>query len=231
MIKKIKQPGKINNIVNIQSVRNKDNITLKNLDGYFQERFYYEDIYDNNKMKKFIKSVESQIRTSNEYENYIGFLVNEVGLNHCAVLGNIEKDFASIEMHHYPFTLYDIVHLSISRQILLNKKFNSFTIINDILQDHYNNIIGLTPLSKTVHELVHAGEIFVNLSQVYGNINAFNNKYSMAMTDEMIEKFNQIVDYSEKNLAYSETDVLKKIYSVEQNKTKKEIQNNYMNEE
>jgi hypothetical protein len=215
MIKKIKGTGKINNIVNIQSVKNGENITLKNLDGYFNEKFYFDDIYDNKKMKKFISSVEAQIRTSVEYSNYIGFLVNDIGLNHCAILGNIEKDFATVEMHHYPFTLYDIVYLCISRSILLNKQFTSFSIANEVLEDHYNNIIGITPLAKTVHQLVHAGEIFVNLAQVYGDINAFNKKYSFAMTDEMIEKFNQLVDYSSKNLVYSETDVLKKIYSEE----------------
>jgi hypothetical protein len=217
MIKKIKNPNTINNIVNIQSLKSSDNITLKNMDGYFQEKFYFQDIYDNKKLQKFIKSVEAQIRTSNEYSNYIGFLVNEIGLDHCAVLGNIEKDFATVEMHHYPFTLYDIVYLNISRNIILNKNFTSFSIANDVLKDHYDNIIGVTPLSKTVHQLAHAGEIFVNLSQVYGNLNKFNEKYSFAMTDEIIEKFNQLVDYSKKNLAYSDTDVLKKIYDIKDN--------------
>jgi hypothetical protein len=210
MIKKIKNPNTINNIVNIQSYKSSENITLKNMDGYFQEKFYFQDIYDNKKLQKFIKSVEAQVRTSNEYSNYIGFLVNEIGLDHCAILGNIEKDFATVEMHHYPYTLYDIVYLNISRNIVLNKNFNSFTVVNEVLQDHYNNIIGVTPLAKTVHQLVHAGEIFINLSQVYGDINKFNEKYSFAMTDEMIEKFNQLVAYSAKNLEYSETDVLKK---------------------
>jgi hypothetical protein len=217
MIKKIKNPNTINNIVNIQSYKSSENITLKNMDGYFQEKFYFQDIYDNKKLQKFIKSVEAQVRTSNEYSNYIGFLVNEIGLDHCAILGNIEKDFATVEMHHYPYTLYDIVYLNISRNIVLNKNFNSFTVVNEVLQDHYNNIIGVTPLAKTVHQLVHAGEIFINLSQVYGDINKFNEKYSFAMTDEMIEKFNQLVAYSAKNLEYSETDVLKKIYNEKDN--------------
>jgi hypothetical protein len=212
MIKKIKSSGKVNNIVNIQSVKNNDNILLKNLDGYFQENFYFQDIYDNSKLKKFIKNIERQIRSSNEYSAYIGFLTNEIGLNRCAILGNVEKDFATVEMHHYPFTLYDIVYLSISRHILLDKKFNSFIIIKDVLKDHYDNIIGITPLAKTVHELAHAGEIFINLSQVYGDLNAFNEKYSLAMTDEMVNKFNKLVEYSEKNLSYSQTDILKKVY-------------------
>jgi len=210
MIKKIKGTGKINNIVNIQSLKNEDNINLKNMDGYFEEKYYFSDFYDNDKTKKFIKSVEAQVRTSIEYSSYIGFLANELGLNHCAILGNIEKgDGVSVEFHHYPFTLYDIVYLTLSRNILLNKKFNSFSVTNEVLKDHYDNLIGVVPLAKTVHQLVHAGEIFINLSQVYGNINKFLEKYSFAMTDEMLENYNKLVEYSEKNLIYSETDVLK----------------------
>ncbi|AMS01345.1 hypothetical protein AR9_g261 [Bacillus phage AR9] len=212
MIKKINSPAKVNNIVNIQSVQNNDNILLKNMDGYFQEKFYFTDIYDDTKMKKLVGSIKSQIRSSDEYSHYIGFLKNELGLSHCAVLGNVSAEDASLEFHHYPFTIHDIINLSISRNILLGKKFNSFTIIKEVLDDHYNNIIGLVPLSLTVHELVHAGEIFVNLNQVYGDINEFNKKYSFAMTDDMIEKFNKLIELSESNAPYSETNILKKIY-------------------
>lgn len=212
MIKKINSPAKVNNIVNIQSVQNNDNILLKNMDGYFQEKFYFTDIYDDTKMKKLVGSIKNQIRTSDEYSHYIGFLKNELGLSHCAVLGNVSAEDASLEFHHYPFTIHDIINLSISRHILLGKKFNSFTIIKEVLDDHYNNIIGLVPLSLTVHELVHAGEIFVNLNQVYGDINEFNKKYSFAMTDDMIEKFNKLIELSESNAPYSETNILKKIY-------------------
>jgi hypothetical protein len=208
MIKKIKPSAKVNNIVNIQSVQSEDNIRVKNMDGYFEEKFYYTDIYDEAKLKKLRTSIKAQVRGSDEYSHYIGFLKNDLGLTHCAILGNVDQEDASLEFHHYPFTMHDIVELSISRHILLGKKFNSFTLVNDILQDHYNNIIGLVPLSLTVHELVHAGEIFVNLNQVYGDINAFMEKYSFAMNDEMINKFNQLVEYSEKNTAYSDTDIL-----------------------
>jgi hypothetical protein len=214
MIKKIKPAGTVNNIVNIQSVKNNDNILLKNMDGYFQEKFYFNDIYDDSKRKKLATAVKKLVRSSEEYSNYIGFLKSELGLTHCAILGNVEKDDATLEFHHYPFTMHDIVELSINRHILLGKKFNSYTLINDIIQDHYNNIVGLVPLSLTVHQLVHAGQIFVNLSQVYGNINAFMEKYSFAMNDDMIDKFNKLVEYSEKNIPYSEEDVLKKRSSI-----------------
>lgn len=210
MIKKINNAGTVNNIINIQSVKTKENINLKDMDGYFYENFFFTDIYDEKKFQRFIKTIEKQIRTSNEYSNYIGFLNNELGLRNCAILGNIEKGDADVEMHHYPYTLYDIVYVCVSRNILLKKKFNSFTIIKEVLTDHYNNIIGVVPLAKTVHQLAHAGEVFINLSQVYGNLNKFNEKYSFAMTDDMIDKFNLLVKKSHNNTIYSETDILQK---------------------
>jgi hypothetical protein len=218
MIKKIKSLNKVNNIVNIQSVQNSENISLKNMDGYFEEKFYFSDIYDDKKMKALLSSIKKQVRGSEEYANYIGFLKNDLGLDHCAVLGNIEKDDATLEFHHYPFTIHDIIYLNVSRNILLNKKFNSFSVAQDVLKDHYNNIIGVVPLSLTVHQLAHAGQVFISLNSVYGDLNAFMDKYSFAMTDEMIDKFNMLVDYTEKNIPYSENDVLKKIYDIEEAK-------------
>ncbi|ALN97995.1 hypothetical protein Bp8pS_316 [Bacillus phage vB_BpuM-BpSp] len=214
MIKKIDNKKKINNIVNIQSKQTKENIILSNMDGYFEERFYYSDYYDNAKMNKFIKKVENMVRKSNEYSRYIGFLKNELGLTSCAVLGNVTQEDATIEFHHYPFTLFDIVTLAVHRKIIKEENFNSFSITKEVIKDHYENIIGLTPLSVTIHELVHAGEIFINLNQVYGDINSFVEKYNIALNDEMIDKFNRLVDFSEKNIKYSESDILKKTYDM-----------------
>lgn len=200
----------VNNIINIESKSTTSNIELTNTEGYYTERYYFTDYFDEAKLKKLIKGIEKAIRTSPEYSKYIGFLINTLGLTNCAILGNVSCNDVSIEMHHYPFTLYDIVYLNIMKRIMNKEKINTFLVAREVLQDHYDNLIGLVPLSLTVHQLVHAGEIFVNLNAVYGNINGFVEKYGMAMGDDLIEKFNKVIEMSEKNIVYSESDILKK---------------------
>lgn len=202
----------VNNIINLESKANTENIEITNLDGFFTERYYFTDYFDDAKLKKLIKGIEKAVRQSTEYSNYIGFLNGDLGLTNCAVLGNIAKEKGvTIEMHHYPFTLYDIVYLNVMKRILTQEKINTFLVAREVLQDHYDNLIGLVPLCDTVHDLVHAGEIFVNLKSVYGNINGFIEKYEVAMSDDLIEKYNKIIEMSEKNTVYSETDILKKV--------------------
>lgn len=203
--------NEVNNIINIESITNTENIELNNVEGFYNERYYFTDYFDDAKLKKLIKSCEACIRRSDEYSKYIGFLSKTLGITNCAILGNISKADVTIEMHHYPFTLYDIVYLNIMKRILKKEKINTFLVARDILQDHYDNIIGLVPLCKTVHQLVHVGEIFVNLNSVYGDINSFIEKYEVAMSDDLIEKYNKILEMSEKNIVYSENDILKKL--------------------
>lgn len=201
----------VNNIINIESKSTTGNIELTNTEGYYTERYYFTDYFDEAKLKKLVKGVEKAVRTSDEYSKYIGFLNGTLGLTSCAVLGNIVKEKGvTIEMHHYPFTLYDIVYLNVMKRIINKEKINTFLVAREVLQDHYDNLIGLVPLSLTVHQLVHAGEIFVNLNAVYGDINSFVEKYSIAMSDDLIEKYNKVIEMSEKNIVYSETDILKK---------------------
>ena len=209
MVKKISKAGTINNIVNIQSKMDEKNITVSNTEGFFEEKYYFQDFYDDAKLKRFIKSVERMVRTSSQYHKYIGFLNNDMKLNRCAILGNIEKSQADIEMHHYPFTLYDIVYLNVMKRILSDEKFNTFLVATSVLEDHYDNIIGVVPVSKIAHDLAHSGEIFITLHSVFGNLGAFIDKYSMAMPEDMIVKYNQLLEYSDNNQTYSEVDILK----------------------
>lgn len=208
---KIKK-NEVNKIVNIESRTNTENIELKNIDGYYTERYYFTDYYDDAKLKKLIKGIEKAVRGSNEYAKYIGFLHGTLGLTNCAVLGHIAgSKEVTVEMHHYPFTLYDIVYFNVMKRILNKEKINTFLVAREVLQDHYDNLIGLVPLSLTVHQLVHAGEIFVNINSIYGDVNGFVEKYNIAMNDDIIERYNKIVEMSEKNTAYSETNILKKL--------------------
>lgn len=187
-----------NNLLNIESIKNTSNITIKDTDegDPFGESFYFNNIYDEKEMKAFIKAVEKNVRKSTYYSDYIGKL-NENGIINCAILGNVSKDQVTVEMHHFPFTLYDIVQIHMVKNIETEKKMNTFSVAKEVIQDHFDNIVPLVPLCKTAHELVHTGDAAVSLKQIFGNIREFVNKYENYMSDELKIKYNKIVELSE----------------------------------
>jgi len=200
-MQKINKPHEMNNII---SFKKNDNIYLqdKNVDNSVLETFYFEDFFNPKRMKKFIKAVESMVRQSEEYSHYLGILTNTQHIDSCSVLGNIKDGEATLEYHHYPFTLYDICEIVIEKNIKENKKFTTFMIASQVIQLHYDNKVGLVKLSKTIHELVHDGKIFIPLESIAGDVNSFVEEYLDVIPRELIKKYNDLIDMNnEKNLS------------------------------
>jgi hypothetical protein len=194
-MKQINKPNEVNNIISM----NKDNDVViarkgdsKNIIG----SFYFNQWSDSKEMKMFIKNIERQIRMSNEYKTYIGHLNNEIGIHNCAIFGNLSDsiDGVTFEFHHYPFTLYDIVEICINKRLMNNENFTSLDIAYEVLKLHELNQVGLVKLSKTAHELVHAGKIFIKLESIFGDVNAFVNKYEGYISEDIKENYNKLID-------------------------------------
>lgn len=210
-MKKISKPNELNNII---SLNKSGNIYLanKNNSRNLLNSFYFEDFSSPKIVKNFIKNVEKQVRTSNEYKSYIGHLNKEIGLCHCSVFGNItDEDEVTLEYHHYPFTLYDIVEVVINDKVNRNIKFSTFDITNEVLNLHKNNQVGLVKLCKTAHELVHDEKIFIKLSSIFGKVDEFINIYlqSDSISDDLIEKYNKLIDMNNSEFDESILDLFK----------------------
>ena len=188
---KIKK-DKIGNIES--SLNKKDPKLVVDNDDYNSVSLYFDGFYDPKRLNKFIRDCERKIRSSEQYSRYIGNLRNDKGLHYCAVRGKITDEDASIEFHHYPFTLYDIVYLVIVKNVMEDIKFTSFNIIVEVLDLHSKNMIGLVPLSITEHQLVHDGVRAIPITSVFGKLNEFVEKFSPYMDDDMIEKYNQLIE-------------------------------------
>ena len=52
-----------------------------------------------------------------------------------------------------------------------------FDVSEEVMKVHYQNMVGLIPLSTTVHEIVHDGQLFIPLQAVKGNFVKFFSKY------------------------------------------------------
>lgn len=166
---------------------------------------------DEKARKSFIKKIESHVRGSIEYKDYVKFLKQTVGLNKCSFFPNLTTEVKGnrLELHHAPFTLFDTVDI-ILEHILKNepREFSAFTIVHEVVKAHYENLVGLIPLSETVHELVHAGKLSIKLDQIFGDVRAFMIQYKDGVTIDHLNLLNQFHSMS-KTEGTSSTDILK----------------------
>lgn len=166
---------------------------------YYKDLEYFSN-FDN--YVYFVKSVEKLVRRSKSYSAYIKYLRDKIGLTFCQVLPNIdnsEDEKITIEMHHGPIlTLFDYVSIVVDYLIEKNERITTFSVARIILDEHWLNNIQVVMLSKTVHEVVHADNIFINYKQGFGNLQAFLTKYHLGLHNEQIMKINKYIEASKK---------------------------------
>ena len=166
---------------------------------------------------KFIKRCEKVIRSSNEYRDYIAFLKENVDMDKCAFYQNVSSENSKrvkIEIHHEPFTLFDIVSVVVDRFMDQGYPLNDLLIADEVMELHYANMVGLIPLSKTIHQVVHnSTKITIPLNMVYGDYTSFltSEKYE-PYVDELFEKLETKINET-KNLTESNFDDLKKEFT------------------
>ena len=186
--------------ITIQPITYAKQKTLTSEKSYYNINFFMNpnELTFSNNYTKFIRSVEGLVRKSEEYTNYIDYIRNQIGLNYCMVMPNIDGDNAKIEMHHGPIlTLYDYISIFIEYYIKVNKNFNSFKLAEAIIKAHYRNEIQVVMLSVSVHQLVHDNKIFIHPKQAFGDFNKFIKKYKLGLTDEMKNNINDYITLSE----------------------------------
>lgn len=150
---------------------------------------------------KFIKSVEATCRKSMEYKEYIKFLKRNTDLRRCAILKGLNTNNGkrySIEIHHEPFTLFDIVETVLNKREMLGEKIEPISIADEVMGLHYDGKVGLIHLSATMHQLVHDDKIFIPLQYIYQSYNEFFSEYRPYFNPLVLEKLEMKVEMSMK---------------------------------
>lgn len=138
-------------------------------------------------MNRFIKGVERLVRTSKQYKQYIAYLKEEIGLDHCMVLPNITDEDAPIEMHHGPIlTLYDVCEIITNWMIVNDIKITTFRVADLVIKEHFENNIQVVMLCEMAHKLVHANEVYLNPKQAWGRLAVFLEKYDEGIDDKQM---------------------------------------------
>lgn len=177
----------------------KEVVELKEID--YGSKYYN---LDNEKDKfKFITTIEKLCRSSLEYKQLIEFLKVNMGMNYCSFFHNVSREGNGfnkirIEIHHEPFTLYDIVAIILNERLDNNKPISMLDIANETMENHYLGYVGLLPLSETVHELVHSGKLFIPLQFIDEGFNFFYKRYK-----KTIDKMEGLSDLLEAKLRLS----------------------------
>lgn len=179
--------------------KNNDIPVLDAKSSFYNIPYYKDEEYFSNyeSYVNFIKGCEQMVRLNDRYNKYISYLKKEVKLNKCQVLKNITDEDASIEMHHGPiFTLFDYCAIVLEYFIIKKWKISTTRIADVVLDEHQKNRIQIVMVSSTVHEEIHKGDIFINYHQAYGDLEAFLEKYAIAISDEYREQVNRYIDRS-----------------------------------
>ena len=174
----------------------------------------YGTYLTNDKEKvKYIKRIEIIIRSSNEYRDYIAFLKEYVDMTKCAFFNNVSNEQSRkirIEIHHEPFTLFDIVQIVLSKWQAECIPLNDLLIADEVMSLHFRNCVGLIPLSKTVHETVHSNSnVVIPLYLIYGKYKEFLKEYEPYLEESMIDKLERKIALT-KNIKENSFDIFNK---------------------
>jgi hypothetical protein len=176
---------------------------------------YYLDLDLNNNSKnkmKFITSIESTIRRSFEYKNYISYLRNDALLNYCHFFKKIPEEInkkLTIEMHHYPVSLYTIVAAVLERHLVNDLVFTRLSIANEVMDLHYTLQVSIIPLTLTLHQLAHTESLFIDTKDVYGDYKKFITYYEPYISEEAIENVHSLESISYNDLIKNNAKILK----------------------
>lgn len=159
------------------------------------------DLMDEKDREKYIKDLERIVRNSFEYRRFISYLRENMDMSECAIMENVSnKDdyHIKIEIHHSPFTLYDICTTVLNKRIALGLPTDIELVALEVTALHYYLFVGLIPLSETVHQLVHSQYLFVPVTNVLGNYQAFVDNYHDYIAPELLETYEENLEYSTK---------------------------------
>ena len=153
------------------------------------------DLFDDKEREKYINDLERHVRSSYEYRNMVQYLREYMNMNSCAFIPNITNEVnrkIKIELHHSPFTLRDICVTILNKRMKNNEILTIESVAYEVMFVHYSLMVGLIPLSETVHQLVHSQYIFIPTDKVYGYYKNFVKTYNDYIDPELLDKLDEL---------------------------------------
>ena len=178
------------------------NPTLHSPYAEFDLTFYQtkETLMDVDTYRNFLKNAERRFRASREYKAYKAYLIEYIGMDRCQIFGNISIDDADIELHHNVLGLFDICLLITGHIVNTIGYITSFDLIQLLIQEHYNNRVGVTFLSKTAHQVfTNDNNGYIPPEQTFGKWWELLSIYKYGITYNIANKVISYVNKYNKN--------------------------------
>lgn len=161
---------------------------------YFQDEAAY---------KTFVTDVEKMVRVSDDYKAFVMWVKRILGINFCQVSSKILDGDATIEMHHGPIlTLYDYAAILLNDAIMSGERISTFRIASRLINEHFDGRVQVVMLAITNHEAISNRDLFLNVRQGIGNVDAFIKRYAHALDDEQKYKLWSYINFSKSNPTY-----------------------------
>ena len=151
------------------------------------------------KRTKVVKRMENLVRGCLEQKDLMAFCREYLDFNKCAVFENVTKDPNTkfrVEIHHGPFTLYDICDVVLQKWIDTGLPLDVMLMANEVVELHYRNMVGLIPIAIAVHQSVtkHSDKTVIPLYMYSGEYKKFMKEYAPYISDDLIDKYKRAID-------------------------------------
>lgn len=179
-----------NDFPDIISYLNNGNPTLRSPSSVYEISLMQtkESLTDIDSYSRFINNAINQFRHSRFYKAYKANLMS-MGLDHCSYLHNINSEMAEIEMNHVILTIFDIALLIAEHYLNTYGYITTFHIVGGLREEHKQNRVPIVMMSKTVHQLYHADDLFyVHPNQIFGKWTELIKNYYNGITPEICSK-------------------------------------------
>lgn len=164
--------------------------------GYGTAGFYGDALYDDRGRTSFLKECVSVVRKCPEYARYRNFLLENLNMDKCSIFAGLSEEEvkeAGLEIHHAPLALYDIAELVLGKMHYDNERITTFSVANRVMALHWMGMVGLVPLTATLHEAVHSGQLIVDPRTIFGNWMSLLDTHREGMTEHLAAKINAMV--------------------------------------
>ena len=166
--------------------------------------------------QKLVNYIKAMARKSFEYKEYIRIFKDHLNLTECKVFGIdvAEIKGVGIEVHHTPFSMETIVNAVLSEMVNTQGfPIDPKDVADNVMKLHYEGIIGLIPLTSTIHEAVHSNAVYIKKSDIYGDFNKFYERYEEYLSDDAIDHYNNVMRLSDEQVDLYNKEKLKRIIS------------------
>lgn len=171
------------------------------------------DLFDDKEFKKYLFSIEKDVRNSFEYKQMTKYLREYMDMNKCSFyenVSNVDTTKIKIHIHHEPIDLFTIASVVYNKRVATGESLEEEQVAKEVMYLHYTLLVGLIPLAETIHELVHNQYLFVPTSNVMGKYKEFVDRYRPYFTPEQLDILDRIEDFT--NAYDFNLDVLNKKY-------------------